>query len=72
MPFCSLRPVWVEAAGETVQHIYIIYESREPDQELMHDWIQKNFPDHEALTPGKHYVMRDTKDFEFAFKLTWS
>ena len=72
MPFCSLRPVWVESAGETVQHIYILYESMEPNKEQMHDWIQKNFPDHETLSPGKHYVMRNPEDFEMAFKLTWS
>lgn len=73
MPYCSLRPVWVEEAGETVQHIHILYEALNPEKErvLVHDWIEKNFPDHEELVFGKHYVMRQAKDFAFAFKLTW-
>jgi len=76
MPICSLRPVFVEegftGTGEVVQHIYIVHEKIEPDLERMHDWMKKNFPDHEMLSIGKHYVMRNTEDFEIAFKLTWS
>lgn len=73
MPYCSLRPVWVEDAGEIVQQIIILYESVNPEQERVqvHDWVKKNFPDHEELVFGKHYIMVHAEDFAFAFKLTW-
>lgn len=71
MPYCSLRPVLIADTGETVHHIYILHESLEPDLEMMDSWIKENFPDHETLTIGKHYVMKDANDFAFAFKLTW-
>lgn len=71
MPFCSLRPVWVEDTGETVQHIYILHESIEPNLDAMDNWIKENFPDHETLSIGKHYIMKNAEDFAFAFKLTW-
>ena len=74
MPYCSLKPVWVEDAGETVQHIYILYESANAEQERVrvHDWMKEYFPDHEELAFGKHYITRQAEDFAFIFKLTWS
>ncbi len=71
MPYCSLRPVVIEGTEETVQHIYILHESRYPDLEKMDNWIKENYPDHEELSFGKHYIMKDVEDFAFAFKLTW-
>jgi len=76
MPLYSIRPVFVAeditGTGKTVQHIYILHETVEPDLERMHDWIESNFPDNETLLFGKQYVLANAEDFEIAFKLTWS
>ncbi len=76
MPLCSIRPVVIMEeifeTGKTVQHIYILHETMEPDLEGMHAWIESNFPDNETLLFGKQYVLENTEDFEIAFKLTWS
>ena len=80
MPMCSIRPVFVETDiagnGEVIQHVYIVYDNYDivPKKEVdeIHAWVEKNFPDNETLSFGKHYIMKDAEGFEIAFKLTWS
>jgi len=76
MPKCSLRPIFVkhgisEPDGDIIYYIYIWHEKIKPDLNEMHDWVEKNFPDNETLSIGKHYIMKDADSFEMAFKLAW-